>query len=42
MQEALEQIDKKKYEEELLEKGMNKECIHKYGFAFEGKNVLIG
>ena len=39
---ALEQIKEKKYEEDLLSIGIKKEKIHKYGFAFEGKKVLIG
>lgn len=39
---ALKQIEDKKYEEELLNRGMKKEMIRKYGFAFEGKKVLIG
>ena len=38
---ALEQIDEKKYETELITKGIEKERIRKYGFAFEGKEVLI-
>ena len=37
---ALEQIDEKKYETELITKGIEKERIRKYGFAFEGKEVL--
>ena len=41
VQRALEQIDRKKYAEELYAKGIKEEQIHKYGFAFEGKNVLI-
>lgn len=39
---ALEQIDQKKYETDLLAKGFSKERIRKYGFAFQGKTVLIG
>jgi len=38
----LKQIEDKKYEAELLERGIPKERIRKYGFAFEGKEVLIG
>ncbi|MBQ3514631.1 MAG: AAA family ATPase [Lachnospiraceae bacterium] len=38
---ALAQIDKKQYETTLVSKGIPKERIRKYGFAFEGKNVLI-
>ena len=41
VQRALEQIDRKKYVEELYAKDIKEEQIHKYGFAFEGKNVLI-
>ena len=39
---ALEQIEKKRYESILTEKGVPKERIRKYGFAFCGKKVLIG
>lgn len=39
---ALEQIEEKKYETVLIEKGISKEKIHRYGFAFQGKRVLIG
>ena len=30
------------YDAELLARGIPKEKIRHYGFAFEGKNVLIG
>ena len=39
---ALAQIEKKEYDVELLSKGIAKEQIRHYGFAFEGKKVLIG
>ena len=39
---ALLQIEEKKYEETLTTKGIPAERIRKYGFAFEGKKVLIG
>lgn len=39
---ALQQIDDKKYASMLEEKGFAAERIKKYGFAFEGKQVLIG
>ena len=39
---ALAQIEKKHYETELISLGFEPEQIRKYGFAFEGKKVLIG
>ena len=42
VQAALEQIEAKSYEAVLLGKGIPKDKVKKYGFAFEGKKVLIG
>ena len=42
VQSALQQIIDKNYETELLAQGIPKEKIRHYGFAFEGKKVLIG
>lgn len=42
VQAALKQIDDKKYDTLLLEHGVAPERIRKYGFAFQGKKVLIG
>lgn len=42
VQSALKQISQKNYDAELLDIGIKKENIHHYGFAFEGKKVLIG
>lgn len=42
VQAALEQIEQKKYASVLIGKGIPKERIRTYGFAFEGKTVLIG
>ena len=42
VQMALQQIEEKNYDAELLALGIPKERIRHYGFAFEGKKVLIG
>lgn len=42
VQSALQQIENKNYDAELLTRGIRKERIHHYGFAFHGKQVLIG
>ena len=42
VQTALQQIREKQYAARLLERGIPGEHIRCYGFAFEGKKVLIG
>ena len=46
LEEAVEvahkQIEEKRYDEEILTLSIEKERIRHYGFAFEGKKVLIG
>ncbi len=41
VENALKQIEEKRYDMELLERGIPAENILKYGFAFEGKECLI-
>ena len=38
---ALKRIEEKRYETALIEKGISKGQIRKYGFAFSEKQVLI-
>ena len=42
IQAAKKQIEEKNYDAELFARGFKKEEILHYGFAFEGKKVLIG
>lgn len=42
VENALQQIEDKKYDTELMARGVAKENIRHYGFAFEGKTILIG
>ena len=42
VQEALAQIERKQYAAQLINRGISKEHIRSYGFAFQGKHVLIG
>ena len=39
---ALSQIEEMQYDRKLMERGVKAENIRHYGFAFEGKKVLIG
>ena len=42
VQAALKQIEDKQYKAQLVAKGIPEDRIRSYGFAFEGKKVLIG
>ncbi len=42
VQSAPRQIEEKEYAAVLLERGITENQIHKYGFTFIGKQVLIG
>lgn len=42
VQKALLQIEEKDYDTDLISRGVKKENIYHYGFAFDGKEVLIG
>ena len=41
VQSALQQIDERQYKAQLGMRGIPEEKIHSYGFAFQGKKVLI-
>ena len=39
---ALQQIEDKHYDTDLLARGIPQERIYKYGVAFRGREILIG
>lgn len=39
---ALKQIEDKKYDQTLIDRGIHADNILKYGFVFQGKKVLVG
>ena len=41
VQSALQQIDDRQYKAQLGMRGISEKKIHSYGFAFQGKKVLI-
>lgn len=42
VEEALKQIERQQYAAQLIARGIRPEHIRSYGFAFQGKKVLIG
>ena len=42
VENALKQIEEKKYDTELIARGISQNRIRHYGFAFDGQKVLIG
>ncbi len=42
VENALKQIEDRKYDTELIARGIPQEKIRHYGFAFDGQTVLIG